>query len=77
MKVTVRLFATLKDFFPKNQKKVLVELEAGSTVNEVVEYFGIPQTTPLIIKVNGRSGSKSTVLKDGDRVGIFPPVGGG
>ncbi|MCK8824799.1 MoaD/ThiS family protein [Fuchsiella alkaliacetigena] len=77
MKVTVRLFATLKDLLPKDRKKVLVELAEGSTVNDVAEHFKIPQEETLIIKVNGRSADKSTVLKDGDRVGIFPPVGGG
>lgn len=77
MEVTVRLFATLKDLLPEDKKKISIELEAGSTVNEVIEYFGIPQEEALIIKVNGRHGSKSTILEDGDRVGIFPPVGGG
>lgn len=77
MKITVRLFATLKDFLPKDKKKASIELKAGSTVNDIVKYFEIPQEEPLIIKVNGKHGLKSTELKDGDRVGIFPPVGGG
>ena len=77
MKITVRLFATLRDLLPGDEKKALVELERGSTVKDLADYLGISPEETLIIKVNGKRGEKSTVLKDGDRVGIFPPVGGG
>jgi molybdopterin converting factor small subunit len=77
MKVTVRLFATLRDLLPKDKKMVTVKLETDSTVEELLEHFKVSQEFPLIIKINGKNGTKNTVLENGDRVGIFPPVGGG
>ena len=77
MKVTVRLFATLKELLPEGQKKMEVEIEDGTTVRELAQEVDIADDAELIIKINGRRGSEDTILKDGDRVGLFPPVGGG
>ncbi len=76
MKVEVRLFATLKDLLPEDKSVETIELEKGSTVNDIIRYYEVPEMS-LIIRVNGRHASRDKVLSDGDRVGIFPPVGGG
>ncbi len=77
MEVIVRLFATLRDLLPENKKMETIEIKTGSTVNDVAKYYNISPEASLIIKVNGRHAARDTVLEDGDRVGIFPPVGGG
>ncbi|WP_366924434.1 MoaD/ThiS family protein [Metallumcola ferriviriculae] len=78
MKLEVRVFANLRDQFPKESKGVLtVDLPVDSTVAELIEKLDITRDLPLIIMVNGRRQFEETTLKDGDRVGIFPPVGGG
>lgn len=77
MKVTVKLFATLKEMLPEGQKQITVEVDEEATVGDLALQLDIAEEKDLIVKVNGRHGSRSTVLEDGDRVGIFPPVGGG
>jgi molybdopterin converting factor small subunit len=74
MDIEIRLFATLRqDRF----KKALRDYEAASTVETIVDDLKIPVEDIAILLVNGRDGYLSTVLKEGDVVSIFPPVGGG
>ncbi len=78
MRLEVKLFASLRDKYPKDTKGVLtVEMPAGSTVAHLVKHLEIPENLPLVVMINGRREPESAPLKDGDRVGIFPPVGGG
>ena len=78
MRLEVRLFATLRDVFPKEKRGMdWVTLELGSTLDDLIKYLKIPEDAPLIILVNGRRQIENIELADGDRIGIFPPVGGG
>lgn len=78
MKVEVRLFANLRDNYPKESKGVLtVELPRGSTVGNLIENLNLPDGLPLIVMINGKRQPETALLNDNDRVGIFPPVGGG
>jgi molybdopterin converting factor small subunit len=54
-----------------------VEVEEGATVRKLLEKFQIPFDAPKIIFLNGIHARGDEVLKDGDRVGAFPPVAGG
>jgi len=78
MKLEVRLFATLRDIFPKEKRGMdLIHIEEGKTIGDLINHLELPKDTPLIVMVNGRRELDDVVLQDGDRVGIFPPVGGG
>jgi len=78
MKLEIRLFATLRDLLPKENKgKTQVELPEGSTVDDLIKMLNIPEDLPLIIMLNGRRETEDIKLKENDRIGIFPPVGGG
>ncbi len=78
MKLEVRLFANLRDNLPKENKgQAAVVLSEGSTTQDLINHLDIPRDLPLIIMVNGKRQLESYSLKDGDRIGIFPPVGGG
>lgn len=74
MKVTVKLFATLRDFGPKYNE---LELQEGSRLSDIIKYFGIPDDFPLIRLVNGDFANNDYMLKDGDIVSLFPPIAGG
>ena len=50
---------------------------AGTTVAALIENLGIPRSDVKLVFVNGRKADAETVLTGGDRVGLFPPVGGG
>ncbi len=73
--IDLRLFATLQQFKPHSSHAY--KINAGTPVRMLVQQLGIPEIKAKLIFINGVKGDLDTVLKDGDRVGIFPPVGGG
>lgn len=74
MRVTVKLFATFRDGRFKVEERVLPE---ESTVLAVLEPLNILPEEIAICLVNGRNVNEQHVLKDGDTLALFPPVGGG
>ncbi len=74
MRLTVKCFATLCNFEPGDQEK---EYPDGATVRDIITLLGIPVEDVRIIFINGRGCELDDVLSDGDRLGLFPPVGGG
>ncbi len=74
MKLTVKLFATLRH--GRFDQRVL-EGDEGMVVRHVVAVLNIPEKDAAIIFVNSRHADFGTVLKEGDTLAIFPPVGGG
>nr|WP_072697244.1 MoaD/ThiS family protein [Desulfovibrio litoralis] len=74
MKLEIKCFATLASQAPTNG---VLEMPAKSTVMHVMKQLQINPDEVKIIFVNGLHADADTVLKDGDRVGLFPPVGGG
>ena len=75
-KIHLKLFATLNKFLPKDSQET-VAIRSGTTVAQLVSQLGIPESEAKLIFVDGKKGSLTTLLQGGERVGIFPPVGGG
>lgn len=74
----VRLFANLRDRLPKETQGIAsVELPSGASGADLAAKMAIPRDQPLIFMINGRRQPGTKLLQEGDRVGIFPPVGGG
>lgn len=74
MKITVKLFATLRN----NREKIMEkEYADGTTPGDVLDDIGIGKKAVAIIMVNGRHSKVDLELKDQDVVSFFPPVGGG
>ena len=74
MNITVKLFATLRDFGPKIQEMNVPE---NSTIEKVVKSLNLPEDIPLLKIVNGVHTDPKEMLKEGDVLALFPPVGGG
>jgi len=74
MHITVKLFATLRDFGPAIEEKSVSE---NSTVESVVKSLSLPEDIPLLIIVNGVHTDPKEILREGDVLALFPPVGGG
>ncbi len=79
MKVELKLFASLRCHIPGNigSDPWIADIEEGTTIRELLELSEVPPDTCKIIFVNGIHAQDDEILKDGDRVGIFPPVAGG
>lgn len=78
MKFELRLFASLKELLPtKHHKETTLSFKEGKIIDDLVNEYNIPRDITLIILVNGRKKDESYQIQDGDRIGIFPPVGGG
>ena len=54
-----------------------LEAQPGERVAQLLDRLGIPSEKVKIIMINGRTARLDTVVIDGDRVALFPPVGGG
>ena len=70
-KVEVRLFAYFRD--GRGRRLYLQE----KTVRSILESLKIDPEDVSILLINGRDGLLDTLLKEGDVVSLFPPVGGG
>jgi sulfur-carrier protein len=72
--VQVKLFATLRE---GRFEAKLVEVGAATTIGDVIRTLGIPEKEVTLIFVNGRHAEPDQLLAGGDRLALFPPVGGG
>ena len=79
MRVTVKLFATLVRFKDglRAGKPFDVDLPEDSVVQDLIDYLKIPPEETHIVFINNIIEEADSKLKDGDVVGMFPPVGGG
>ncbi len=79
MEIEVRLFATLQEYVPRGEMKHTFKLavDEGTQVGGVLRRLRIPEKMAKILLVNGKYAPQDSVLKPGDVLSIFPPVGGG
>lgn len=81
MRVRVRLFAAARAVV--GQEEVSVELEDGGTVGDFMDLFfaRYPELAEmagsLLLAVNREFADPGVGLRDGDEVGVMPPVSGG
>lgn len=73
--IDLRLFAGLQRFNPASPESY--PIEPGTTIQELLEAIGVPLEKAKLIFVNGLKKELNFTLNGGERVGIFPPVGGG
>ena len=74
MQIEIKCFATLSDFTPEGN---ILAVDDGATIQQVIEALGITVKEVKIMFINGKHESLESVLKEGDRLGLFPAVGGG
>lgn len=80
MKIELRLFASLARYMPgetcSNGDRIM-EVAEGSTIIDILRRLEVPLDKVRVIFLNGLHATGEEILKEGDRVGIFPPVAGG
>lgn len=74
MKVTIKLFATLRDGRGKILEKVYLE---GTKIRDIIKDLNIEEKDVAILLKNGINSKMDIAPSDGDYLSIFPPVGGG
>ncbi len=79
MAVDVMLSSALRPYVPGYDRLSGLQLEPKPelTALELINSLGIPPDEVKIIMLNGKAAAKDSFIQDGDRVGLFPAVGGG
>jgi len=79
VRVEVHLYASFKNYLPEKGagNSCILEVEEGATIEKVLSQLNIPPQMPKVIFRNGIHAAENEILKDGDRLGAFPPVAGG
>jgi molybdopterin converting factor small subunit len=73
--IQIKLFANLQPFMPSSAEKY--PINSGISIRNLLEQLNIPQEKARLIFIDGIKANLSSTLDGGERVGIFPPVGGG
>jgi sulfur carrier protein ThiS len=82
MKITLRLYATLRDYMPDSSgAPAVIELPEGATIPEALATRDVPLRLAHIVMVGGRHVLRQDIatrqLQDGDELAVFPAIGGG
>ncbi len=79
MRIRLKLFAGLRALRPQDARTGGEDLDLpdGTTVAQALAKVKVPLDEAKIVLVNGRHAKFDTPLKEGDRLSVFPPVGGG
>lgn len=77
--VEVRVYASLQKYYPDLEigKPLVIALDDKAKLGNLLGELKIPRDEIAVVMVNGRQEKESYLLQDGDRVGIFSPIGGG
>lgn len=73
--VQIKLFATLADHTPVDADRYPATI--GMTIKDLLKKLNVPLSEVKLIFVNSVRVEADTVIQGGERIGIFPPVGGG
>jgi molybdopterin converting factor small subunit len=80
MKIELSLFASLAQYAPDktgSHSRQIMEAAEGTTIMRLLQGLELPVGKVKMIFLNGLHATGDEVLRDGDRVGVFPPVAGG
>jgi uncharacterized protein len=71
---TFRFYEELNDFLPADRRKreFTCPCARAATTKHMIEALGVPHTEVELILVNGESVGFDRLLKDGDRVAVYP-----
>jgi molybdopterin converting factor small subunit len=77
--VEVRFYATLQKYHPSLGigEPLGITLDDKARLGNLFSELKIPKEEIKIALVNGKMEEESYLLRDGDRIGLFSPIGGG
>jgi uncharacterized protein with PIN domain len=73
-RASVRFYAELNDHLPPHWQYQTLEKEffVPVSVKDTIESFGVPHTEVDLVLVNGESSDFARLVRDGDRVAVYP-----
>ena len=79
MALQIFVNATLRQYVPGYDpyRGLSLEIEPGASVAQVLARLGLPAKEVTLIMVDGRRQEADYILQGGERLGLFPPIGGG
>jgi sulfur-carrier protein len=79
LKVFVKLYALLRKHHPGPNRSSPLEVEVpeGATVADLPAALNLPPDLVRSVFINNEARNLKAELKEGDQVGLFPPVVGG
>jgi molybdopterin converting factor small subunit len=79
MKIEMNLYASLSRYAPDGSKgkRFVMEITEETKIRELLDQLKVPKDAVKMIFLNGVHAGGDASVKDGDRLGVFPPVAGG
>ncbi len=79
MPLQIFLNATLRQYVPGYDpyQGMSLEVPPGTAVAQVIKLLGLPPQEVTLIMVDGRRQEDDFPLQGDERLGLFPPIGGG
>lgn len=79
MALQIFLNASLRHYVPgyNPYQGITLEVAAGATVAQVAARLGLPAAEITLIMVDGQRQEADFSLQGSERLGLFPPIGGG
>ncbi len=79
MPLKIFLNATLRQYVPDYDphEGTSLEVAPGTSVLQVMERLHLPAQEVTLIMVDGRRQEADYILEGNERLGLFPPIGGG
>lgn len=74
--IEIKLFASLKKHLPDGGA-CSYSIEPGTPLSVVLDQLRITKSDAKLIFIDGVKEDASVLLMGGERVGVFPPIGGG
>ena len=73
--IQLELLMTLKQYQPDSYPQY--PIAPGVKVRQLLEQLGIPEYEVNLVFINGIKENLDSTLEGGERVALFPPLGGG
>lgn len=75
--IEVQLYSELRRKIPDWNKTERIAIRAGTTVRELLRSIGVHTVDQYILVLDGKGIDADTMLKQGDRIAVYPAMDGG
>lgn len=73
--IQIRLFATLNRLTPPSADNY--PIQKGIDIRQLLKQLDVPPEQVKLVFINSVKADLNTPLQGGEKVGLFPPIGGG